>query len=57
MQTLARMDVTVGDMKVDLTSRNDAGVSKEVLKKLAQAKVKVRNMVATNGSVNRAGIF
>ncbi|KAK5724364.1 hypothetical protein LTR15_004409 [Elasticomyces elasticus] len=57
MQTLARVDVTVGDMTADKNSSNYAGVPKEVLKKLAQAKVKVGNMKASDGSVNRAGVF
>ncbi|KAK5707421.1 hypothetical protein LTR17_020714 [Elasticomyces elasticus] len=57
IQTLARVDVTVGDMTADKNSSNYAGVPKEVLKKLAQAKVKVGNMKASDGSVNRAGIF
>ncbi|KAK5680098.1 hypothetical protein LTS10_008048 [Elasticomyces elasticus] len=57
MQTLAKVDVTVGNMIADKDSRQEAGVPKEVLKQLARAKVKVRNMKATNGSVQRAGIF
>ncbi|KAK4892387.1 hypothetical protein LTR27_009043 [Elasticomyces elasticus] len=57
MQTLANVDVTVGNMIADKDSRQEAGVPKEVLKQLARAKVKVGNMKATNGSVQRAGIF
>ncbi|KAI7221593.1 hypothetical protein KC333_g1665 [Hortaea werneckii] len=57
LRTLAKVDVTVGHMLVDTRSQNYAGVPKEVLKKVAQAKVKVGNMTASNGSVNRVGIF
>lgn len=57
LRTLAKVDVTVGDMFADTKSQNYAGVPKEVLKKVAQAKVKVGNMTASNGSVNRVGIF
>ncbi|GAB1738478.1 hypothetical protein NU219Hw_g3284t1 [Hortaea werneckii] len=57
LHTLAKVDVTVGHMLADTQSQNYAGVPKEVLKKVAQAKVKVGNMKASNGSVNRVGIF
>ncbi|KAI6870344.1 hypothetical protein KC338_g3106 [Hortaea werneckii] len=55
--TLAKVDVAVGDMLADTQSQNYAGVPKDVLKRVAQAKVKVGNMKASNGSVNRVGIF
>lgn len=57
LHTLAKVDVNVGHMLADIQSQNYAGVPKEVLKKVAQAKVKVGNMTASNGSVNRVGIF
>ncbi|KAI7091679.1 hypothetical protein KC356_g380 [Hortaea werneckii] len=57
LHTLAKVDVAVGHMLADTQSQNYAGVPKEVLKKVAQAKVKVGNMTASNGSVNRVGIF
>ncbi|KAI7286343.1 hypothetical protein KC345_g1282 [Hortaea werneckii] len=57
LRTLAKVDVAVVDMLADTQSQNYAGVPKEVLKRVAQAKVKVGNMTARNGSVNRVGIF
>ncbi|GAB1725526.1 hypothetical protein NU195Hw_g6404t1 [Hortaea werneckii] len=57
LHSLAKVEITVGDMLADTQSENYAGVSKEVLKRVAQVKIKVGNMTARNGSVNRVGIF
>ncbi|KAI7570287.1 hypothetical protein KC343_g12840 [Hortaea werneckii] len=57
LHSLAKVEITVGDMLADTQSQNYVGVPKEVLKRVAQAKIKVGNMTARNGSVNRVGIF
>ncbi|RMZ29002.1 hypothetical protein D0859_06926 [Hortaea werneckii] len=57
LHSLAKVEITVGDMLADTQSQNYAGVSKEVLKRVAQVKIKVGNMTARNGSVNSVGIF
>lgn len=51
------VDVTVGNTFADTKLRNYAVIPKEVSKKVARAKVRVGNMTASIGSVNRVGIF
>ncbi|KAI7152684.1 hypothetical protein KC349_g8835 [Hortaea werneckii] len=57
LHTLAKVDVTVGHVVADTQSQNHAGVPEVVIKKVDHVKVKVGNMTATRGSVNKIGIY
>lgn len=57
VQSLAQIDIAVGNVLLDASSDNQVGLPSAVIEKLSHANIRVGDVTAKDGSTNRVGVF